>query len=312
MKSTDNIFITGSSGMVGTSLVSLLKRKGFTSLHLPTSKELNLTNQNKVESFFKQQKIDHVIHLAGRVGGIGSNIAMPVEYLYDNSIMALNIIHAAQKSKIKKFLFLGSSCVYPRECKQPMKEEDLLTGKLEPTNEGYALAKIIGLKMCEYSNSKYHANFINLLPCNIYGPHDRFDAMHSHVIASLLLKFHLAKRNNDPTVELWGTGNARREFIYSYDVCESILYFMQKWEKSSPPFLNIGTGVDYTIKELASMIKNLTGYEGKMVFNHEKPDGMPQKLMDISKAKSLGWTASTTLQDGLKKTYEWYTKHETN
>ncbi|MFH1840204.1 MAG: GDP-L-fucose synthase [Nanoarchaeota archaeon] len=309
MKTDSKILITGSNGMVGKSLVRALRDKEFTNLLLPSSKDLDLKDQKKVEEFFQINDIEYVFHLAAKVGGIAANISAPAEFLYDNLMMECNIIEISRKFNIKKILFLGSSCIYPKECEQPMKEEYLLSGKLELTNEGYALAKICGLKLCEYYNKQYNTKFISLMPCNIYGPGDHFEPQKSHVISALILKFHEAKIKNLPYVTIWGTGNARREFLYVKDIVEAIIFFFEK-ETDLPSFVNIGSGKDVSIIELANLIKKIVDYQGEIKLDPSKPDGMPQKLLDINKARGLGWYATTSLKKGLQKTYDWFLKNE--
>lgn len=301
------IYITGHRGMVGSATVKLLREKGYKNLIFKTSKELDLRNQRETEEFIKKESPEYIFHFAARVGGIKANINYPVEFLYDNIMITTNVIHSAYKYKIKKLLYLGSSCVYPRECPQPMKEEYLLTGKLELTNEGYALAKIIGLKLCEYYNKQYQTNFISLMPPNLYGPNDNFDLKTSHVVAALIRKFLEAKINNLDYVEIWGTGKARREFLYVEDLADACLYFMENYEaKDLPAFINIGCGEDVSIKELVEIIKEEIGYDGKVYWNTSLPDGMSQKLLDSSFSRKLGWEARTPLREGLRKTIEWY------
>ncbi len=307
MHKDSKIMITGSNGMVGKCLINNLRNLGYTNLYTPTSKELNLKQQFDVEQYFLINKFDYVFHLAAKVGGIQANIKSPATFLYDNLMIESNVIEAARKYSVKKLLFLGSSCIYPKDCTQPMKEEYLLTGKPEPTNEGYAIAKIVGLKLCEYYNKEYNTNFISLMPCNIYGFNDHFETEKSHVISALITKFHNAKINQDASVEVWGTGNARREFIFVEDVANAAIYFMNNYNYNDLlTFLNIGIGSDVSIKELAETIKKVTNYKGEIIFNTEKPEGMARKVMDVSKAASFGWKADTQLTEGLKKTYEWY------
>lgn len=310
MKTDSKILITGSAGMVGKSLVAKLRKRGYDNLLLPRSEGLDLRDQIKTETFFKKKEIDYVFHLAAKVGGIAANIAEPAEFLYDNLMMELNVIESARKHKVKKLIFLGSSCIYPKECRQPMKEEYLLSGKLEPTNEGYALAKICGLKLCEYYNKQYGTNFISLMPCNLYGLNDRFDPKNSHVIPALMLKFHNAKLNNLPFVEVWGGGNARREFLFVEDLADAMIYFMEKFDADKmPSFVNIGYGEDVSIKEIAGIIKEVTGYKGDIKFDKSKPEGMLRKLLDVNKAKRFGWTSKTGLKQGLILTYNWFKNH---
>ncbi|MBD3355132.1 NAD-dependent epimerase/dehydratase family protein [Candidatus Woesearchaeota archaeon] len=311
MKIDSNILITGSDGMVGKAVVSKLKSDNYSNLLLPNFEELDIRDQKKLDDYFVKNKPEYVIHLAARVGGIAANIAAPAEFLYDNLMIECNVIHAAHKYGVKKLLFLGSSCIYPRGSKQPMKEEYLLSGKLEPTNEGYALAKICGLKLCEYYNRQYGSNFISIMPCNIYGINDHFDPKNSHVISALILKFHEAKKKDKPFVEVWGTGSARREFLYVDDAAEAILYFINHHDsKDMPPFVNTGYGADVSIRELAEMVKKITEYNGEIRFNTDYPDGMSKKLLDSSRARVLGWSAKISLQEGVKKTYEWFLKNK--
>jgi len=309
MNETSTILITGASGMVGKSLVSALKEKGFKKIVTLSLKEIDLRNQEGVDNYFKNTHIDYVFHLAARVGGIAANIAAPAEFLYDNLVMECNIIESARKYGVEKLLFLGSSCIYPKECIQPMKEDYLMTGKLEPTNEGYAISKIAGLKLCEYYNRQHATNYLSLIPCNMYGINDHFNLKSSHVISALITKFHNAKVNKLPFVEVWGTGNARREFLYVGDMIDAMIYFMEKYDaKDMLSFVNIGMGEDISIKDLAKLIGDVVGYKGEIKFDTSKPDGMMKKLLDVSLAKKLGWTAKTDLKKGLKLTYDWYKK----
>ncbi len=311
MNKEDTILITGSNGMVGKVLVAKLKELGYNNLLMPKSQDLDLRDQKATDIFFKNNTISYVFHLAAKVGGIQANIKFPAEFLYDNLLISCNVIESAKKYKIKKLLNLGSSCIYPKESKQPMKEEYLLSGKLEPTNEGYAIGKIAALKLCEFYNKQYNTNFISLMPPNMYGIHDHFDSEKSHVISALISKMHKAKLDNETEVEIWGTGKARREFLYVEDTIDAIMYFMKNHNAEElMPFVNIGTNEDISIKELAELIKEITGYQGKLNFNTEKPDGMMKKLMDSSKSKILGWEAKTKLKEGLKKTYRWMTNEK--
>jgi GDP-L-fucose synthase len=301
------ILVTGANGMVGKSLIKKLREDRYNNLLLPSSKELDLKNQKNVEEYFKINNPEYIFHLASKVGGIAANMASPAEFLYENIMIESNVIESSRKNDVKKLLFLGSSCIYPRDCPQPMKEEYLLTGKLEPTNEGYAIAKICGLKLCENYNKQYGTNFINLMPPNMYGLNDHFEPEKSHVISSLITKFDDAKNNKAESVEIWGTGNARREFLFVEDATDAMVYFMKNYSaKEMGSFVNIGSGKDVSIKGLAYLIKEITEYKGSIKFDPTKPDGMPKKLLDSSKAASLGWEAKTNLREGLKKTIEWY------
>jgi len=248
-----------------------------------------------------------VFHLAGHIGGIGASITYPVEFLYENLMIAMHVIHAARIAKAGKLLFLGSSCVYPRDCPQPMTEDDILTGAFEPTNEGYAIAKIAGMKLCEYSNRQYGTNFLNLMPCNLYGRFDHFEPERSHVVSALIYKFHEAKRKRLPSVEVWGTGATRRELLFVDDLADAMIHFMDHVEaKDIGTFVNIGLGHDIAVRDLAASIKEIVGYAGEIVFDASKPDGMPRKLMDVSRAARLGWKAKIGIPEGLRLTYDWY------
>jgi len=312
MEKGKKILVTGSNGMVGKSLVKRLREEGENNLLLPSSKELDLRNQKDVENYFEMNKPEYVFHLAAKVGGIAANMAAPAEFLYDNLAMETNVIESARKNSVKKLLFLGSSCIYPRECEQPMKEESLLTGKLEPTNEGYALAKICGLKLCEYYNKQYGTDFINLMPPNIYGPNDHFGSESSHVVSAQITKFNDAKIQGKEVVELWGTGSAKREFLFVEDAADAMVYFMNNYSaKEIGPFINIGSGEEISIKDLAYLVKEIIGYSRELKFNQNpKMDGMPRKLLDNSKAANLGWKAKISLKNGLEKTIEWYLKNK--
>lgn len=298
------IYIAGHTGLVGGAITRKLQALGYTNLILRDRSELDLLDQDKVMEFFVKEKPEYVIDAAARVGGIKANIASPTEFLYENLQIQNNIIWSAFKTDVKKFLFLGTSCIYPRESLQPMKEEYLLTGRLEPTNEGYAIAKIAGIKLCEYIYTQHGRKFISIMPPNLYGPNDNFDPENSHVLQGLLRRFHEAKIINAPEVVAWGTGVSRREFLYIDDLADAVVWTMNNYDEKS--FLNIGSGSDVSIKELAELIKGVVGYEGKIVFDPSRPDGMPKKLLDVSRAKSLGWEARMNLKDGLEKTYHWY------
>lgn len=311
MRPNDRILITGANGMVGQSLLPLLKKKGYRNLLTPRSKELDLLDQRAVNSYFKAKRPVHLIHLAARVGGIQANIQSPSEFLLENLVMSMNVLGAARSFGVQKTLNLGSSCIYPTHSRQPMKEEYLLSGKLEPTNEGYALSKICALKLCEYNNRQYGTDCISLMPPNLYGPGDHFEPRNSHVISALILKFHEAKLARKPFVEVWGTGKARREFLYVADAAQAILFFMEKYRaKDLPPFLNIGPGKDISIKDLARTIARIAGYQGRILFDRSKPDGMMRKCLDVGLARKKGWKARTGLEEGLRKTYRWFLKNK--
>lgn len=293
------IFLAGHNGMVGSATHRLLQQQGFTNLVVATSKELNLTNQLAVDSFFEKEKPEAVLLCAAKVGGIQANIDNPATFLIDNLQMQNNVIAGSLKNGVEKFVFLGSSCIYPKECPQPMKEEYLLTGKLEPTNEGYAIAKIAGIKLLEGMKKQYGFNSISLMPCNLYGPNDSFDLKHSHVLSALVKRFVDAAAANDPTITLWGTGIARREFMHVDDMARSILFMLENYD--DPQFINVGTGVDISIKELAEMIASLTGYSGQILWDNTKPDGMLKKCMDVSRMENLGFKPEISLRAGTEQ-----------
>lgn len=307
MKRSNKIYIAGRFGMVGSSIEREMKRQGYSNIIGLSSSELDLKNTVDVEEFFKVQKPDYVILAAAKVGGIQANIDNPATFLYDNLMIQNNVIHSSYKYGVKKLLFLASSCVYPRLAPQPMKEEYLLDGKLEPTNEGYAIAKIAGIKMCEMYNKQYKTNFISVMPCNVYGLGDNFELKKSHVVAGLMRKFHEAKVNNFDSVKVWGTGNARRELMFSDDLAEACIFLMQNYNGSD--FINIGVGEDISICDLAHLISSVVGYEGEILFDTSMPDGMPQKVLDLSKLHQIGWEYKTSLVDGLNITYEWFLKN---
>jgi GDP-L-fucose synthase len=310
MERTARILVTGGSGMVGRALVERLRREGYSTVMAPSSAALDLRGQDAVHRFFADNACDYVFHLAGHIGGIGASVTYPVEFLHENLMIAMHVIHAARVAKVRKLLFLGSSCVYPRDCRQPMSEDDILTGAFEPTNEGYAIAKIAGMKLCEYSNRQYGTNFLNLMPCNVYGYGDHFEPARSHVVSALIYKFHEAKQKRLPSVDVWGTGTTRRELLFVTDLVDAMLHFMQKVEaKNIGTFVNIGLGQDIAIRDLAASIKDIVGYRGEVIFDASKPDGMPRKLMDVSRAARLGWTANIGIPEGLRLTYDWYVKN---
>jgi GDP-L-fucose synthase len=302
MKKEDKIYIAGHRGMVGSAIHRKLTQEGYTNLLVRTSDELDLTNQQAVEDFFHQEKPDFVFLAAAKVGGIKANNELRGQFLYENLMIQNNVIHASYQTGVKKLLFLGSSCIYPKMSPQPIKEEYLLSGYLEATNEPYAIAKIAGLKLCESYALQYGCQFISAMPTNLYGPNDNYDLNNSHVLPALLRKFHEAKINGDKGVEIWGTGTPKREFLHVDDLANACYFLMQNYDQQLP--LNIGTGADVSIKELALMIKSIVGFEGKLTFNTEKPDGTPRKLLDVSRINQLGWTAEISLKEGIKSVYE--------
>jgi GDP-L-fucose synthase len=307
MEKRSKVYIAGHSGLVGSAVKRRLEQAGYTNLVCRSSGELDLRNQRATAVFFEAEKPEYVFLAAAKVGGIYANNTYPADFIYDNLAIQTNIIHSAYLQRVKKLLFLGSSCIYPKLAPQPMREEYLLTGELEPTNEAYAIAKIAGIKMCQAYNRQYGTNFISVMPTNLYGPNDNFDMQNSHVLPALIRKFHEAKIDNKPTVEIWGSGKPRREFLYVDDLADACVFLMENYTcKDIGIFVNIGTGEDLTIKELAEIIKRIVGYKGELVFNTDKPDGTPRKLLDVSKLHALGWQAKTSLEDGIKRTYEWY------
>lgn len=301
MEKQSKIYVAGHRGMVGSAIVRKLHDEGFENLVLRTSSELDLRNQQEVEKFFKEQKPDYVFLAAAKVGGIVANNTYRAEFLYDNLMIEANIIHSAYLHSVTKLLFLGSSCIYPKFAQQPIKEEHLLTGILESTNEPYAIAKIAGLKMCDAYRSQYGCNFISAMPTNLYGPNDNYDLNNSHVLPALLRKMIVAKRNGDAIVEIWGTGKPMREFLHVDDLAEACVFLMHHYNDEG--LVNVGFGADVTIYELAHLIKDITGYTGELVFNTDKPDGTPRKLMDSSKIHALGWKAKIDLRTGIENVF---------
>lgn len=301
MDKSSKVYIAGHRGMVGSAIHRKLTKEGFTNIIVRTSKELDLRDQQQVIDFFKKEKPDYVFLAAAKVGGIIANNTYRGEFIYENLMIQSNVIHQSYVNGVKKLLFLGSSCIYPKLAPQPLKEEYLLTGLLEPTNEPYAIAKIAGLKMCEAYRSQYNCNFITVMPTNLYGPNDNYDLQNSHVLPAMLRKFHEAKVNGNAAVDLWGSGSPRREFLHADDLADACFFIMQHYNDVSP--LNIGVGEDITIKELAEMIKEITGFTGTIVWDTKKPDGTPRKLMDVSRLHQLGWTASTSLKEGITQVY---------
>jgi len=298
------IYIAGHRGLVGSALVRKLTEMGYMNLIARTHAELDLTRQRDVEDFFDKERPEYVFLAAAKVGGILANNTYPAEFIYSNIVVQSNVIHSSYLFGVKKLLFLGSSCIYPRDCPQPMKEEYLLSGYLEPTNEPYAVAKIAGIKMCQSYNRQYGTNYISVMPTNLYGPNDNFDLQNAHVLPALIRKFHEAKVADQKEVVVWGTGSPRREFLYIEDLADACVFFMNNYNSSE--IINIGVGKDISIRELALMVKEIVDYNGELVFDTSKPDGTPRKLLDVSKLSSLGWKAKTSLEEGIKKTYEWY------
>lgn len=302
MDKGSKIYIAGHGGMVGSSIHRALLKEGFSNFVLRSSKELDLTNQAKVFQFFENEQPEYVFLAAAKVGGIVANNTYRAAFLYENMAIQNNVIHAAYINKVKKLMFLGSSCIYPKMAEQPMKEESLLTGLLEVTNEPYAIAKISGIKMCEAYRDQYGCNFISVMPTNLYGTNDNYDLQASHVLPALIRKFHEAKENNNPSVEIWGTGSPKREFLHADDLAEACVYLMNNYNEKQ--FVNIGSGEDISIKEVAQLIKKIVGFEGELVFDTSKPDGTPRKLMDVSKVHALGWKHKITLEEGLNLAYQ--------
>jgi len=309
----DKIYIAGHRGLVGSAIVRQLESRGFTNLIIRTHVELDLTSQTQVQNFFTQEKPDYVILAAGKVGGIHANNTYPADFIYQNMIIEANVINSAYENKVKRLLFLGSTCIYPKAVEQPMREDALLTNVLEPTNEPYALSKIAGIKLCESYNRQYGTDFRSVMPTNLYGINDSFHSENSHVIPALMRRFHEAKVNGDAEVVVWGTGNAMREFLYVDDMAQASLFVLelddQAYKTNTQPMLshiNVGTGKDITIREMAGAMKQVVGYEGNLTFDTTKPDGSPRKLIDVSRLSNMGWKYSIDLEDGLKKTYKWY------
>ncbi|MDU7947263.1 MAG: GDP-L-fucose synthase [Clostridium sp.] len=304
MNKDSKIYVAGHRGLVGSAIVRELNKKGYSNIIGKTHKELDLMDAVAVENFFKEEKPEYVFLAAAKVGGIYANSTYPADFIYENLQIQNNVIGNAHKYGVKKLMFLGSSCIYPKMCPQPIKEEYLLSGYLEETNEAYALAKIAGLKMCQYFNKQYGTNFISVMPTNLYGPYDNFHPEHSHVMPALIRRFHEAKVNGAKEVVVWGSGKPLREFLYSEDMADACIYLMENYEGND--FFNIGTGKEITIKGLAELIKEVVGYEGEIVWDSSKPDGTPRKLLDVSRLESQGWKYKMELKDGVKEAYEWY------
>lgn len=314
---TQNIFIAGHNGMVGSALVRQLQHKPGIKLITASRNELDLTSQAAVQVFFQQQRIDQVYLAAAKVGGIHANNEYPAEFIYQNLMIEANIIHAAHTSGVQKLLFLGSSCIYPKMAEQPMTESALLTGTLEPTNEPYAIAKIAGIKLCESYNRQYGRDYRSVMPTNLYGENDNFHPQNSHVIPAMMRRFHEAKQAGDKQVVVWGSGKPMREFLHVNDMAAASVHVMNLddaiYQANTQPMLshiNVGTGVDCTIRELAETMQRVVGFNGELVFDTSKPDGAPRKLMDVSRLKALGWQASISLEQGLQQTYHWFLQHQ--
>jgi GDP-L-fucose synthase len=313
MKLNDKIYIAGHSGLVGSAIVRQLESRDFSNLIMRTHNELDLTNQVAVQEFFKKEQPDYVILAAAKVGGIHANNTYPADFIYQNIMIEANVINSAYKNKVKRLLFLGSTCIYPKAVGQPMREDALLTGVLEPTNEPYALAKIAGIKLCESYNRQHDTDFRSVMPTNLYGINDNFHPENSHVIPALMRRFHEAKINNEKEVIVWGTGNAMREFLYVDDMAAASLFVLELDEETYKAntqlmlsHINVGTGKDVTIGEMAETMKQVVGYKGKLTFDTTKPDGAPRKLIDITRLENMGWKYNIDLESGLKKTFNWY------
>lgn len=302
MNKDSKVYIAGHRGMVGSALHRRLKTAGFNNFVFRTSKELDLRNQQAVADFFATEKPDYVFLAAAKVGGIVANNTYRAEFIYENMMIQNNVIHYSYVNNVKKLMFLGSSCIYPKFAAQPMQEDALLTGILEPTNEPYAIAKISGIKMCDAYRAQYGCNFISVMPTNLYGPNDNYDLEKSHVLPALIRKFHTAKKNNEPTVTMWGTGTPKREFLHADDLADACYYLMENYDEAG--LINIGVGHDIAIKDLALLVKKTVGYEGEIVHDLTKPDGTPRKLMNVDKLTNAGWIAKTSLEDGVRAVYE--------
>lgn len=298
------IYVAGHNGLVGSAIVRKLNQKGYKRIIVKSSAELDLRNQQAVEDFFKIHQPEYVFLAAAKVGGINANNTYPAVFIYDNLMIQTNIIDAAYRHKVKKLLFLGSSCIYPKYAKQPIKEEYLLTGELEPTNDAYAIAKIAGIKMCQAYHKQYGVNFISVMPTNLYGPNDNFDLETAHVLPAFIRKFHEAKINKREEVVVWGTGEVKREFLHVDDLADAVVFLMNNYDNDE--IINVGVGEDISIIELAELIKKVVGFKGNIVFDKSKPDGTPRKLLDVSRLDGLGWKARIGLEIGIKRTYEWF------
>ena len=303
LSTASKIYVAGHAGLVGSAIMRKLESEGYRNIVTRTFEELDLTDQKATREFFEKERPEYVFLAAAKVGGIQANSVYPADFIYINLMIECNVIKASHEFGVKKLLFLGSSCIYPKLAPQPIKEEYLLSGYLEETNEPYALAKISGMKMCQYFNKQYGTNFISVMPTNLYGPNDNFDLNTSHVLPALIRKFHEAKVNNAPYVEIWGTGTPRREFLYVDDLADACLFLMKNY--SGNDFFNVGTGEDVTIRELAELIGEVVGYKGELKFDTSKPDGTPRKLLDVTRIHEAGWRHKIELKEGLEKTYVW-------
>lgn len=307
MNKTSKIYIAGHTGLVGSAILRCLQSQGYTNFVLRTHKELDLEIQKDVNDFFQREKPEYVFLAAAKVGGVYANNSYPADFIYNNLMIQACVLHSAYLFGVKKLLFLGSSCIYPRLAPQPMKEEYLLSGPLEPTNEAYAIAKIAGIKMCQAYNKQYETNFISVMPTNLYGPNDNYDPMNSHVIPGLIRRFYEAKKERRPFVEVWGTGSPRREFMYSENMADACIFVMNHYDENE--IINIGTGEDITIRELTKMVAEVVGYQREIRWDTTKPDGMPQRLLDVSFLHSMGWKHKTTLKEGLPLAYDDFLKN---
>jgi len=307
MNKDAEIFVTGHTGMVGSSFVRYLKKEGYVNLIIRTHAELDLTDQSRVKDFFLTEQPEYIILAAGKVGGIMANNNYPAEFIYNNLQILANVIHYSWEAKVKKLLLIGSSCIYPKLCPQPMSEEQLLSGPVEPTSEPFAIAKIAGIRMCQSYNRQYGTNYITLVAANAYGPGDNFDPETSHLVPGLINKFHEAKRDGKPSVTLWGTGTPRREFIHVDDLSAAGIFLMEYYNSSE--IINVGVGEDMSVKEYAELISEIVGFEGEIQFDRTKPDGAPRKLLDSTKIRALGWSPTIDLETGVKETYRWYQEH---
>lgn len=310
MNKTDKIYVAGHRGLVGSAIVRNLKSKGYTNIVGRTHKELELTDQQAVRAFFEEERPDVVVLAAAKVGGINANNTTPAEFIYDNMQVQCNVIHCCHQYKVKKLLFLGSTCIYPKMAPQPIPEDALLTGPLEVTNEAYAVAKIAGMEMCKFYKRQYGDDFISCMPTNLYGSHDNYDLKGSHVLPAMIRKFHEAKMSSSPAVELWGTGTPLREFLYVDDMADACVFLLENY--SGEQHVNIGTGKEVTIKQLAEMVKAVVGFEGEIIWNDSMPDGTPRKLTDVTKLHSLGWRHKIELEEGIGMAYEWFKENVDN